>query len=137
MDDKDVEDLLRAHQWPEVPPDLRQRVMSAAAVSGERLSWSDRVWFSRTWRLAAAAAVVVLVALDQSTRVTFPPATASPQVMAQAQAIETVAQEAGLPAQTAAWLAQRSVDEALRPKSLPPPSPAMWQTLAFDMTGGM
>jgi hypothetical protein len=137
MDHKDVEQRLRAHQWPEIPSELRQRVMSAAVIDVEHLTWSDRVWFSRAWRLAAAAAVVVIVALDQSTGVTSTPATASPQVVAEAQAIETLAQEAGLSAQTAAWLAQRSIDDALRPKSLQPPGPAMLQTFAFDTKGGM
>jgi len=45
--------------------DLRARVLAAAAPLVERrLTWSDRVWFSRGWRVAAASVIVVLLALN-------------------------------------------------------------------------
>lgn len=137
MDDKHVEDRVREYQWPEISADVRQRVMAVPVAVVEPISWSDRVWFSRTWRVAAAAAVIAVIALDQVTGVTPQQITATPQVMAEAQAIEDVAREAGLPAQTAAWLAQRSLFDASRPTPVPQPGAAMWEALAFDTTGGM
>jgi len=96
------------------------------------------MWFSRGWRFAAAAAVVVVViAVDQLTGVTPQRTTATPQVMAEAQAIEDVAKQAGLSAQCAAWLAQRALFDASRPKAMPQTGAALLQTLELDSTGGM
>jgi len=58
-------------------PDLRARVLAAAAPLVERrLTWSDRMWFSRGWRIAAASVFVVLLALNwwPPSRATMPDA---------------------------------------------------------------
>jgi hypothetical protein len=135
MDNKDLEEQVREYRWPEISPDVRRRVMSAPLAAAEPISWSDRVWFSRTWRVAAAAAVVAVFALDRLTGVTPQQAAPTPQVMAEAQAIEDVAREAGLPAQTAAWLAQRSVRDASRPSTIRRGADLL--TLELDTTGGL
>jgi len=57
--------------------------------------------------------------------------------MAEAQAIEDVAKEAGLPAQTAAWLAQRALFDASRSKPTPSAGVDLLHTLVLDTTGGM
>jgi hypothetical protein len=137
MKDRDIEDRVRAHQWPEISPDVRQRVMSSPFAPVEPVTWSDRVWFSPAWRFAAAAAVVVVIALDQLTGVTFRATTPSPQVMAEAQAIQDVATEAGLPVQTAAWLADRALRAASQPSATPEPGAALFQALGLETTGGM
>jgi hypothetical protein len=137
MDDKRLEDRVREYQWPDISPEVRQRVMAVAVARAEPLTWSDRVWFSRTWRVAAAAAVVVVIALDQLTGVTPQYVAPTPQVMAEAQAIEAMAREAGLSEQTAAWLAQRALFDASRPKRSSRPGAALLQILELDTTGGM
>lgn len=137
MDDKHLEDRVREYQWPEISADVRQRVMSAGVAGAEPITWSDRVWFSRGWRFAAAAAVVVVIALDQLTGVTPQHLTATPQVMAEAQAIEAVAKEAGLPEQTAAWLGQRALLDASRPTPAAHSGATLLQILELDTTGGM
>jgi hypothetical protein len=137
MKDRHIEDRVRAHQWPEMSPDVRQRVMSSPFAPVEPVTWSDRVWFSPAWRFAAAAAVVVVIALDQLTGVTFRATTPSPQVMAEAQAIQDVATEAGLPVQTAAWLADRALFDASQLSAAPEPGAALFQALELETTGGM
>jgi len=137
MKDQHVEDRVRACQWPEISPDVRERVMQTPIAPVEPITWSDRVWFSPAWRFAAAAAVVAVVVLDQLTGVTPPRATPSPQVMAEAQAIEAVALEAGLSTQTAVWLANRSLFDASQPSATPQPGAALFQILELDTTGGM
>lgn len=118
---------MREYPWPEMSPDVRQRVMSAPVAAVESISWSDRVWFSRTWRLAAAALVVLVIVLDQAAGVSPSRVSASPQVMAEAKAVEDLALQAGLPADTAVWLGQRSMFVAPTPNA----------TFELDSIGGM
>ncbi|MCC7185773.1 MAG: hypothetical protein IT185_06000 [Acidobacteria bacterium] len=137
MTNQDLEQHVRAYRWPELSPDVRTRVMAAAVTPVNRSSWSDLVWFSRVWRLSAAAAFIALLSWDQLGGVTVPRGIASESVLAEAQAIKDTAIDVGLPAETAAWLAERSVIAALQPHTLQPPAPAMLDTLAFETTGGM
>lgn len=137
MDENPLEARVRDYRWPEISPEVRQRVMSAPLADAEPISWSDRVWFSRAWRLAAAAAVVVIAALDQVAGVTpsRPPAPA--RVMAEAEAIEQLAAEVGLPTETAAWLGQRSLFDASRRRDTGQSDAALFQSLELDTTGGL
>lgn len=137
MTNKDLDERVRAHRWPELSPDLRARVMAAAVVPAPQITWSDRVWFSRAWRLSAAVAFLFLISWDQFGGVTSPRAIPSESVLAEARAIEDTAIDVGLPAETAAWLAERSVIAALQPHSLQSPAPAMLDILALEITGGM
>jgi hypothetical protein len=126
----DIEQHVRQVTWPSPSPNLRARVLSAAVVTEQPITWSDRLWFSRAWRLSATGAVLILVVLDQfaiSPRSAgFTPTT---QAMAEAQAIGETARQVGLPADVAAALAQRSLSEASTPHT---PSAALQ---AFDVEG--
>ncbi len=113
----DLEARVRAIAWPEPSPELRARVLAAAPVAGPSITWSDRLWFSRTFRLSVAATMIGLLTLDQfsGTRETagFVP---SPRATAEAQAIEDTGRQIGLPADAAASLARRALAE-LRPRT--------------------
>jgi hypothetical protein len=137
MNHEHIEDRVLDYRWPEISPDVRHRVMSAPFVPAEPITWSERVWFSRAWRLSAAIAIVALIALDQLPAARPQHNTPPPQVMAEAQAIEEVATEVGLPVQTAGWLAQRAIFEATRPKASRQPGASLIQMLALDAAGGM
>ena len=108
----DLEGRVRTIAWPAPSPDLRARVLAAAPPPAPSITWSDRLWFSRTFRLSVAAALLGLLTFDQlsDTRqtVTFVP---SPRAAAEAQAIEDASLQIGLPADAAASLARRALAE--------------------------
>jgi hypothetical protein len=105
-----IEIRLRQIAWPSPPVDLRARVLSAVPVTSPAVSWSDRVWFSRAWRLAAVAVVLVAVAIEYVSGPTRPPAPAvSARAAAEASVIEETARQAGLSPEQAAALARRAV----------------------------
>jgi hypothetical protein len=138
MNKRRIEDLVRDHPWPEISPDVRVRVMAAPMAVPESITWSDRLWFSRRWRLSAAAAAIVLVALNQLPGETGAPnITAAPQAIAEARAIEDVAQQAGLPASAASSLASRSLFEASRSRMPHQSVAAVLQILELETPGGM
>lgn len=114
MNQRDVEDRLRETSWPAPSANLRDRILSIA-VTAQPISWSDRVWFSRAWRLAAVGAALAVVVLDQlsiSQRSTgFTPA---PQALAEAQALDEAGRELGLPPDVAASLARRALSDPSR-----------------------
>ena len=62
----DIErELLRAGQ-PDLPPDLRQRVLAVATpLVQPHASRLDVIWFSPRWRVAAVLVFVGLVAVDR------------------------------------------------------------------------
>lgn len=114
----DLESRVRQIAWPEPAEDLRARVLSAAPVAGPQVTWSDRAWFSRAWRFAAAAAVAGAIALE------WLPATGdgarlvpTAQALADAQAIDDTVREAGVPADLAASLARRMLADAASPRA--------------------
>jgi hypothetical protein len=103
-----IEGRLRRIAWPTPPAELRIRVLSAVPVTSAAVSWSDRVWFSRGWRLAAAAAVLVLAVLESMSAPTRSPAVPqSAQEVAEASFVEETARQVGLSADQAAALARR------------------------------
>jgi hypothetical protein len=112
----EIERRLRQARWPEPAAELRVRVLATAPIVGHRLTWSDRVWFSRAWRMSAAAAVVAAIAIES-----FPGTTdrsaivAPPQAVAEGQAIDATGREMGLPPNVVQALARRSVALAARP----------------------
>jgi hypothetical protein len=111
----DIERRVRQIAWPEPTPDLRDRILSAAPVVKRRVTWSDRVWFSRAWRLAAAATVVGVIGLDvlSDTRgvARFSPGA---HALAEAQLIADTGRDIGLPADVASSLARRVLAAAPR-----------------------
>ena len=56
----DLEQRLRGIRWSMPSPELRGRTLSAASVMPTTVPWSDRIWFSRGWRLSAAAVTIGL-----------------------------------------------------------------------------
>ena len=59
----EIERRLRQARWPEPAAELRARVLAAAPIVNRPVTWSDRVWFSRAWRVAAAAAAAAAIAI--------------------------------------------------------------------------
>ena len=109
----DVERGVREMRWPEPTEALRDRVMSSAALVASRVSWSDRVWFSRAWRLTAATAASAVIALASlPDRPDSRTAVASSQAIADARVVEEAGQEVGLSADLALSLSQRTLADA-------------------------
>ena len=111
----DVETRLRQVAWPAAPPGLRARVLSAVPATSPAVSWSDRIWFSRAWRLAAIAAVAMLIALEQLAG----PGVAVSRAVAESipedvSAVAEAVRDAGLPADQADALARRMVSATER-----------------------
>ena len=114
----DVETRVRQLEWDAPPADLRARVFSAVPATSPAVSWSDRVWFSRRWRLAAVAAVLILAVVESmsgTARSATP--TVSPQAISEASIIEETARQAGLSPEHAAALARRAVVAERRTRS--------------------
>ena len=129
----DLERLLHRSRWPEPTVELRVRVLAVAPTVDHRVTWSDRVWFSRAWRIAAAAAVVAAIAIESLPGTTDRTAfVAPPQAVAEAQAIDATGREMGLPPNVAQALARRAVAMAARPPADRQASP----TLQNLETGG-
>jgi hypothetical protein len=112
----DLERLLHRSGWPEPTVDLRARVLAVAPPVHHRVTWSDRIWFSRAWRIAAAAAVVSAIAIESlpgsSDRTAF---VAPPQAAAEAQVIDATGREMGFPPNVTQALARRAVAMAAHP----------------------
>jgi hypothetical protein len=107
----------RIRQLPRAEPSkaLRERVMSSP-VPARQLTWSDRVWFSRAWRLGAAGVLAGVVAVELC--VGSPGASRvgpAPQAVAEARALDATGQELGLPEGAASTLAERILVAAVRP----------------------
>jgi hypothetical protein len=94
---------------------LRDRVVSVDLLAAPRVTWSDRVWFSRGWRLAAASAAIAAMAVgaipDRSDAGAITP---SRQALTDAGAVQEAGQQLGLPADLTLTLEKRI-------ETLPPP----------------
>jgi hypothetical protein len=95
----DLEARLRGLREPDLPADLKGRVLAAVELAPV-VTWRDRVWFSTRWRVAAAALLLALLSAD---RWVMPPRPAgSPDndaaTAADLQALEAVGAEIGMPA---------------------------------------
>jgi hypothetical protein len=135
MNQRDLEDRLRQIAWPPPSPELRNRVLSTA-VTGQPITWSDRMWFSRAWRLAAAGAALAIVVLDQvSGAPGSTPLSTTPQTLAEAQAVDDAGREMGLPADVAASLARRVLSEVPRTREQPPSTSELLQELTREGGG--
>ncbi len=95
----------------------RDHVLAAAApLVRPVVTWSDRVWFSSRWRLAAAAVAVAAFALDFA----FSASPASPvdsreHARETAQVVDEAARQAGLDVEEAHMFAQRAFALASQP----------------------
>jgi ABC-type amino acid transport substrate-binding protein len=118
MKTTEIEYRVRQLNWPAPPVELRDSVLSAASLVGQPITWSDRVWFSRAWRLSAAATVVMIVGFElqsSSTRTAQP--APIPQAVADARLVEEIGRQAGLPPDMAASLAGRMLAAAASPRA--------------------
>ena len=117
MNRTEIERRLRQTTWLQPTAELRARVLSSApVVAPPPVTWSDRIWFSRRFRVTAAATVAGLVAIElllpADGGVSVVPAS---QSAAEAQAIDDVGRSMGLPAGIVATLARRTPAPALHP----------------------
>jgi hypothetical protein len=117
----DIERQLLDGGRPEPGRDVRARVLAAAMPLVRRDdSRLDRVWFSRTWRTAGATVFVALVVTEMLSG--SPAPTVAPPgraALETAQAVETAARDAGLPAAQASALAARALAIASQPAAAP------------------
>lgn len=84
-DRTEIEDRLRQLSWPEPSARLRDRVLSTAVVTAQPITWSDRMWFSRAWRLAAVGAALAIVVLDRVAASPRPAVVPAIQALAESQ----------------------------------------------------
>ena len=109
MNDLDLKRRLRAVRWPSPSPELRTRV-AATVVRPQTTAWSDRVWYSRRWRIGMAGAALALVALNVwNTPGTGTPASLTTLADVEVQTIADLVRSTGLPDDIAASIAMRSV----------------------------
>ena len=108
MNDIDLERRVRNMRRLEPSDRLRDRVASIDLITAPRVTWSDRVWFSRGWRLAAATAAFAALAVgaipDRSDAGAITP---SRQVLTDAGAVQEAGQQVGLSADLTLTLARR------------------------------
>ena len=112
----DIEQGVRRMSWPAPSADLRQRVLSAASVIGPPITWSDRLWFSRAWRLSAAAALLAIVALDGLSGSSDSRLAPAPRASADARVVDEIGREIGLPPPVAAAIARRTLSQRVGPR---------------------
>jgi hypothetical protein len=111
MNQDEVERRIRQIVWPEPSQDLRVRVLAAAAVRQERLTWSDRMWFSRGWRFAGAAATIAAIAVASWNSTDRNRVVVTTEARASAQAVSDVSRALGMPLDLSASLLQRTLAE--------------------------
>jgi hypothetical protein len=109
MKDVEIEAAVRGIPWPKPGRALRARVLMTPVVTMQA-GWSDRIWFSRAWRIAAAAILVFAVSIVWLDRPRLQPPLATAQAKANAQAVELAGDVLGLPAEFTASLLRRTLD---------------------------
>jgi hypothetical protein len=118
MNEIDVERRVRNLRTLQPSALLRDRVVSIDLMTVRRVTWSDRVWFSRGWRLTAAAAAIAALAVgaipDRSDARAITP---SRQALSDAGAVQEASQQLGLSADLTQALERRI-------ETPPPPSRA-------------
>ena len=107
MNGEDPVDRLLGAEWPVPSPELRARI-AATVVRPSAISWSDRLWYSRAWRVGMAAIAVGCLALNHWSAPVAGPVAVSAREEAERQMAEHLVQSVGLPADAAAALARRS-----------------------------
>jgi hypothetical protein len=107
---ENLEQRLRGISWPATSTELRARVMRAAPCHEQRISWIDRLWFSRSWRWSMAAAAVVIVLAGQWAAAWPEPLANATSSSVHTQALEQLVQQSGFPAAEAESLVRRTMD---------------------------
>jgi hypothetical protein len=128
----EIENRVRQVTWPAPPEPLRARVLSAAAIAAEPITWSDRMWFSRAWRLSALGTALLVIGLELQSSAARPAEPGpTPQALAEARGVEEIGRQAGLPQDAAASLARRTL-----PASSPRAAMQEWTALGISATDG-
>jgi hypothetical protein len=72
--------------------------MTMAVLASPPASWGDRVWFSKTWRLAAAGTLLALLGVDRWAGAWSPVAGSGPAApaVAEVEAVAALSGEIGL-----------------------------------------
>lgn len=106
---------IRELAWPEPAPELRARVLTSARLGTAGVTWADRIWFSRAWRLACAASVIGALAIASLDTDALPPSAPSARARVEAQDVVDVAHTLGLAPDLSASLARRAIEMQTRP----------------------
>ena len=115
MNNREIEERVREVLWPEPSATLRDRVLSSTVIARAHVTWSDRMWFSRGWRLAAVGILVMCAVLDQLAAAPRPATfLGAPEAFAEARAIDEAGRQLGLTPEDAASLARRVLSDAVR-----------------------
>ena len=115
MKPSEIERGIRQVVWPEPGPALRMRVVTSARPVAGRVTWADRIWFSRAWRLACAASVVGAIAVASLDTRGVDATVAGLPAQTEAQGVADVARTLGLPPELSASLARRTLERQARP----------------------
>ena len=136
MRDTDLQASIRRAAWPDPSPELRARVLQDSALVERPLALTDRIWFSRGWRLSLAATTFGVIALGYLSGASAIVAPRMPGEMARIVAIEETMRDAGLPADEAAMFARRAVDSRSPAWSMYA-STSLQRFETFEMNGGL
>jgi hypothetical protein len=136
MRDTDLKTSIRRATWPDPSAELRARVLQDSALVERPLALTDRIWFSRGWRLSLAATSFGVIALGYLSDTSAIVAPHSPGEMARIVAIEETMRDAGLPADEAGMFARRAVDSRSPARSAYA-STSLKKFETFEMNGGL
>jgi hypothetical protein len=109
MNEREVREALRAASWPRPSRELRARIETISVVA-TGIPWTDRVWYSRGWRMTTAAAAMCLITLHawlspEPTQFHAPDEETT-------QALQQLVQATGVPEDIASMLARRVAPDA-------------------------
>ena len=109
MRQDEIERRIRDLRRPHPSDELRRRVFAAAPVRARAVFWSDRIWFSRAWRMSAIVVAIAAVGLEMMVGMRHgAPQAALPQTHDAASEIERAGRDAGLQPDVAQSLARRA-----------------------------
>jgi hypothetical protein len=103
----DIEARLRGIPASALPPRLKERVLQSADLPRDAVTWRDHVWYSRGWRLAAAAACLAVLAAEAWVAPPPPNGHQAAASQIEREALIETGKEVGLPASAMASLAVR------------------------------
>ncbi|HEX6464100.1 MAG TPA: hypothetical protein VFZ98_06600 [Vicinamibacterales bacterium] len=89
--------------------DLRVRILAAAPVMDRKVTWSDRIWFSRAWRFAGAAATIAAIAASSWSSTDGHAVVVTPDAHASAHAVSDVSRALGIPEELSASFVTRTL----------------------------